>query len=175
MDRFCKKAHLPPRVSRVFKCFSAAGSRANTAMALGSICHPQHVLWFQKAIWRNRKAGQMPKQSHFQSRYSLKVLSSSLVPSIVPSACNCKWYPCRLYSFVTMPLSCGSEREQSRARRLRRAFQTPNAGPAPGHNNSELPVCFCFACRNCPRKKGRKTGRQDCTPACVSSKDQPGN
>lgn len=42
----------------------------------------------------------------------LKPLSSSLVPSMVPSAWSCKWKPCRLYSFVTIPFSWGSAKRQ---------------------------------------------------------------
>lgn len=45
----------------------------------------------------------------------LKLLSSSLVPSMVPSAWSCKWKPWRLYSFVTIPFSWGSrDRERER-------------------------------------------------------------
>lgn len=55
--------------------------------------------------------------------YLPKPLSSSLVPSMVPSAWSCKWKPCRLYSFVTIPFSCGSaegETEGEERDRLKR-------------------------------------------------------
>lgn len=47
----------------------------------------------------------------------LKPFSSSFVPSMVPSACSCRWNPCRLYSFVTIPFSWGSVGTESTERR----------------------------------------------------------
>lgn len=76
--------------------------------------------WTSRCVWTHDN---LRTYSDKMPADLLKPLSSSLVPSMVPSAWSCKWKPCRLYSFVTIPFSWGSARRQKVKRERMRKRQ----------------------------------------------------